>query len=127
MGVAVETELRELVGKIRHRVEAIGHVVPVRRLVERAVDDGEIGNLADHAQAREPLALLVGKLEARPFQRGGGHRIHGVQRVVSGGVLVMISLHRRAIHRPDFFQTSGRIRIIADDIPHADVIRDVLL
>ena len=124
--MAVKTDLGELVGEVRHRVEAVGDVVPVRRLVERAVDDGEIGNLADHAQAGEPLPLLVVELLARPFERGGGDRVHAVERMGAGGILVVVALDGGAVHGPHALQAGDGIGVVADDIAHADVIGHLL-
>lgn len=51
VGVAVEADLGELVGEVRHGVEAVGDVVPVGGLVEGGVDDGEVVDLTDHSDA----------------------------------------------------------------------------
>ncbi len=79
MGVPVKAELSELVGKVRHRIEAIGHIVPMQGLVEGAVDDREIGNLPHHPQPFEPQALVVVELLTGPLKCDGGHGVHAVQ------------------------------------------------
>src|SRR5690606_19539095 len=78
-------------------------------------------------QAGEPLALLVGELLAGPFQSGGGNRVHAVQRVGAGSVLIVVSLYGRTVHGPDFFETGDRVRVVADDVAHADIVSRVLV
>ena len=121
MGVAVEADLGELVGEVRHGVELVGDVVPVGRLVEGAVDDGEVLDLADHAEPAQPVALFFAELLAGPLQGGGGHRVHGFERVVAGGVLVVVALDHGAVHRADHFEAAAGVGVVADDVAHADV------
>ncbi len=126
VGVAVETDLSELVGKVRHGVEAVRHIIPMYWLIEGAMHDGVVGNLADHTQALEPEALIVIELIPRPLQGGGCDRIHGVERVVLRGVLIVVSLDGRAIEIPDAVQTGDWVCVVAHDITKADEVGDVL-
>jgi hypothetical protein len=91
-------------------------------LIEGAVDDGEVGNLSNHAKTLEPEALVVVELIACPLEGGRCDGVHGIQGVVFGGVLVVVSLHSGATHVADYVQACDGIRVVTHDIAETDVI-----
>ncbi len=91
------------------------------------MDDGEVLDLADHAQAPQPGALLVAEVAAGPHQGGGGHRVHLVERVGAGGVLVVVALDHRAAHVAHPLEAAVRVGVVADHVAKADVAVAALL
>jgi hypothetical protein len=126
MGVPMKAELGKLVGEIGHRVETVGDVIPVDGLIQGAVDDGIVRDLANHAEAFQPETLILIELFPGPLQRVGGDWIHVFQRVVFRCVRVMISFDGRAIHLADEIEAGNRIRVVTDNISEADELRDAL-
>ena len=67
MGVAEKTNRRVLIGEARGGVEIVEDVAPLRRRIERRVDDGEIAHLSLQSQVAQPFLVFVGQVVARPL------------------------------------------------------------
>ena len=126
VGVAVKAELRVLVVEARRGIELVEDVAPLVRRIERGVDDREIAHLPDHLQVAQPLLVVLGQMLARPVDRLLRERIEACEILGQRGLLVVISLHDRAIELAHDLHALVRVGVVADDIAEADVMRDLV-
>jgi hypothetical protein len=56
-----------------------------------------------------------------------GERVEASELFGNRGLLVVVAFHDRAIERADDFDAFVRIRVVADDIAQADVMRHLVL
>src|SRR5690348_3828513 len=88
---------RVLIGKTGGRIEVVKDVAPLRRSIERGVNNGEITHLPLQFQFAEPLLVGIGQMSAGPFNRFLGHLVKVPRRLEQRSLFVVISFYNRAI------------------------------
>ena len=115
--VAEETNASVLVGETGGGGQFVENVAPALGTIERSVDNGEAGDHANVFEIAQPLAIIFGELFAGPVDGFGRGRIEAIERLLSGAVVVMISLNAGNVHAADNIEAFLGIGIIANDIP----------
>ena len=91
------------------------------------MNDGEVGDLSHHPERSQPRSLFIRELLAGPSEGRGSSGVHGIEGVVTAGILVMVPFYDGAFHILDKLQALGGIGIVAHDITQADPLRAILL
>lgn len=115
-----------LIAEARAGIELIEHIPPFVRRIEGRMDHREITDLADKFQTIQPEEIFGQELGA-----GVGNALisetRDIARVAAHArEFIVISFHRRAFERTHDVEAFLGIRVVADDIPEADVMRDVM-
>ena len=91
------------------------------------MNDREGLHLPDHSDFSKPITLLIGELFPGPLQRRGRHRIHAIETVIARSIFIMIPFYDWPVIFAHTFQTSRRVRVVANDVSHTNVVSTPLL
>ena len=120
VGVAEEADGGELVAEAGHGVEAVHDVGPAGGGIEGGVDDGEVADLADHAEVAEPVFVFLGELTPGPFEGGVGEGVEADDFGGGAGFLVVIAFDDRAAEFLETCDALVGVGVVADDVADAD-------
>ncbi len=120
VGVAEEADGSELVAEAGHGVEAVHDVGPAGGGVEGGVDDGEVADLADHAEVAEPVFVFLGELTPGPFEGGVGEGVEADDFGGGASFLVVIAFYDRAAEFLETCDALVGVGVVADDVADAD-------
>ena len=124
--VAVEAERGFLVGERGLGLELVEHIAPVGGRVHGRMHECDAHREGDVVETAQPFAVFRRKRGARPCDHGRRERGEVIQRLLRAAVAVVVSANGHGAEVAHDFAAFVRARVVSDDVPDAQVVRDAL-